>query len=164
MLYKSLITHIIKIIRQRKKQKETATGRHQDGPPPGWIQDGWDTHDSQEVKGQYALILVLKGAINELIANTEMPESQKEQLSKISKGAMLHKHADEHLENIAEMLEPLVGVGAGYTFFIRTVKKAAANQGMGGSQTVKLSRARQVTSKDGRKMSSCGNATRGQRP
>ena len=75
------------------------TADDQTAPPSGWIQDGWDTHDSQEVKDQYALTLVvLKGAINELITNTDIPESQKEQLSKISGDILLYKHADEHLE------------------------------------------------------------------
>ena len=59
------------------------TAPNQTSPPKGWIQDGREGHDSQEAKGQCTLILVLKGAINELITNTDIPESQKEQLTEI---------------------------------------------------------------------------------
>ena len=51
---------------------------------------------------------MLKGAIDELIANTDIPESQKEQLTEILGGIRLYKHADEHLEKIAETMESLV--------------------------------------------------------
>ena len=95
------------------------------------------------MKDQYALTLVLKGAINELSTNTNIPESQKEQLSTISGDILLYKHADEHLEEISEILEPLIG--AGYTF-IRTTKNTAVNQGMGGTQQIKLTRSRQLQS------------------
>ena len=105
------------------------------------IQGGWDAHDPQEAKDQYALILVLKGAINELITNTDIPESQKEQLAETLGCIGLYKHADVHLEKIVKTLEPLVG--AGFTF-IRTPKKAAVNSGVGGPQTVRLSRSRQI--------------------
>ena len=84
---------------------------------------------------------MLKGAIDELIANTDIPESQKEQLTKILGGIRLYKHAGEHLENIAETMESLVG--AGYAF-IRTPNKTAVNSGVGGSQTVTPSRSRQL--------------------
>ena len=36
-------------------------------PPRGWIQDGWDGLLPLTVKNQYALVLVLRGAICELI-------------------------------------------------------------------------------------------------
>ena len=68
-------------------------------------------------------------------------DRQKEQLTKILGGIRLYKHADGHLQKIAGALEPLVG--AGYTP-IRTPKEAAVNSGVGGSQTVELSRARQT--------------------
>ena len=47
-------------------------------PPKGWVQDGWDGQTPESVKGEYTLILVLKGAINELLTNKEMPETQTE--------------------------------------------------------------------------------------
>ena len=54
------------------------TADDQTAPPKGWIKDRWDKNDSQEVKDQYALILVLTGAINEeLITHTDIPETIK---------------------------------------------------------------------------------------
>ena len=67
------------------------TNADQKAPPKGWIQDGWEGQSSQDVKDQYALILVLKGAINELITNTDIPESQKEQLTELLGGIRLYK-------------------------------------------------------------------------
>ena len=81
------------------------TAPDQTAPPKGWIQDGWDGHDSQEVKDRYTLILVLKRAVNELITNTDIPKSQKEQLTEILGGIRLYKRADEHMEKIAEAME-----------------------------------------------------------
>ena len=57
------------------------------------------------MKDQYTLILVLKGAINELITNTDIPESQKEQLTELLGGIRLYKRADEHMEKIADEME-----------------------------------------------------------
>ena len=72
---------------------------------------------------------VLKGAINELITNTDIPDSQEEQLTEILGGIRLYKRADEHLEKIAEAMESLVG--AGYTH-IRTPKKEVVVNLIGG--------------------------------
>ena len=94
------------------------------------------------MKEEYTLILVLKGAINELLTNTEMPETQKEDLSLLLKGIRLHKRADEHMELIADKLEPLIV--AGYTFIRGTQRQAATRSSGGGSQTVKIARPRQL--------------------
>ena len=85
---------------------------------------------------------MLRGGINELITNTDIPESQKEQLAEILRGIRLYKRADEHMEKIAEEIESLVG--AGYTHIRTTKKEAVVNPIGGGSQTVKLSRSRQI--------------------
>ena len=94
------------------------------------------------MKEEYTLILVLKGAINELLTNTEMPETQKEGLSLLLKGTRLYKRADEHMELIAGKLEPLIV--AGYTFIRGTQRQAATHSLGGGSQTVKIARPRQL--------------------
>jgi hypothetical protein len=85
---------------------------------------------------------VLKGAINELLTNTEMPETQKEDLSQLLKGIRLHRRADEHMELIADKLEPLIV--AGYTFIRGTQRQTATHSSGGGSQTVKIARPRQL--------------------
>ena len=53
------------------------TSADQRAPPKGWVQDGWDGMDAESVKEHYSLLRVLKGAINELLTNTDMPESQR---------------------------------------------------------------------------------------
>ena len=73
-----------------------------------------DGQSAESVSEECTLALVLKGAINELLTNTEMPETQKEDLSLLLKGIRLHKRADEHMEVISDKLEPLIV--AGYTF------------------------------------------------
>ena len=59
------------------------TATDQKASPKRWIQDqdGWDRQSAESVQEECTLILVLKGAINELLTNTEMPETQKEDLS-----------------------------------------------------------------------------------
>ena len=91
---------------------------------------------------EYTRILVLKGAINELLTNTEMPETQKEDLSHLLGGIRLYRRPDEHMELIAGKLEPLIV--AGFTFIRTTKKEVVANPLGGGSQTVKFSRPRQI--------------------
>ena len=100
------------VVSDRTMRKWTAADQR--APPKGWVQDGWDGQDACSVKNEYILTLVLKGAINELLTNTEMPETQKEDLSLLLKGIRLHKRADEHMEVISDKLEPLIV--AGYTF------------------------------------------------
>ena len=96
----------------------------------------------ESVKDQYTLILVLKGAINELLTNTDLPETQKEDLTHLLGGIRLYRRADEHMELIADKMEPLIV--AGFTF-IRTAKKETVASPLGGgSQTVKFSRPRQI--------------------
>ena len=56
------------------------TNADQRAPPKGWVQDGWDGMGAESVKEHYSLLLVLKGAINELLANIDKPESQLEDL------------------------------------------------------------------------------------
>ena len=68
----------------------------------------WDTQDPAEVKDQYLLNLVLKEACTELTTNTDIPGSQKEQLTMTSGGLLLYKRADEHLETIAGAIGPLI--------------------------------------------------------
>ena len=108
-------------------------------PPRGWIQDGWDGLLPSTVKNQYALVLVLRGAICELITYTSIPASQKEDIADILAAIRLYKHADVHLEEIADNLEPLISVGFTH---IREERKATITPSAGGSQTVKLARAR----------------------
>ena len=108
------------------------TATDQKAPPKGWVQDGWDGQSVKSVKDQYTLILVLKGAINELLTNTEMPETQKEDLSHLLGGIRLYRRADEHMELIADKLEPLIV--AGFTFIRTTKKEVVANPLGGGSQ------------------------------
>ena len=77
----------------------------------------------------------------ELLTNTDLPETQKEDLSALLQSIRLYRR-DEHMELIADKLEPLIV--AGYTF-IRKPNRAAAASPLGGSpQTVKLSRPRQL--------------------
>ena len=83
------------------------------------------------MKDQYTLILVLKGAINELLINTNMPETQKEDLTHLLGGIRLYKRADEHMELIADKMEPLVV--AGFTFIRATKKEVVANP-LGGAR------------------------------
>ena len=87
---------------------------------------------------------MLKGAINELLTNTEMPETQKEDLSHLLGGisTRLYRRADENMELIADQLEPLIV--AGFTFIRTATKEVVANPLGGGSQTVKLSQPRQI--------------------
>ena len=54
------------------------------------------------MKEEHTLILVLKGAISELLTNTEMPETQKENLLELLGGIRLYRRADEHMELIAD--------------------------------------------------------------
>ena len=67
--------------------------------------------------------------------------ARKEEVAEILTAIRLYKHADVHLEIIANGVEPLVL--AGFTH-IRMSKKATANPSTGGSQTAKLARARQL--------------------
>ena len=53
------------------------TEGEQKQPPKGWVQDGWDGQVAESVKSEYMLILVLKGAMHELLAISELPETQK---------------------------------------------------------------------------------------
>ena len=111
-------------------------------PPKGWVQDGWDGQEPESVKDEYMLILVLKGAMYELLASSELPETQKEELTSLLAIIRLYKRADEHMEVLAEKIEPLII--AGYTF-IRGQKRGASASAVGGnSQTLKLHRPRQL--------------------
>ena len=88
------------------------------------------------------LILVLKGAMYELLASSELPETQKEELTSLLAIIRLYKRADEHMEVLADKIEPLII--AGYTF-IRGQKRGASASAVGGnSQTLKLHRPRQL--------------------
>ena len=74
------------------------TAADQKALPKGWVQDGLDGQHADSVKNEYTLALVLKGAINELLlTNTEMPVTQKEDLSLLLGGIRLHRRADEHI-------------------------------------------------------------------
>ena len=111
-------------------------------PPKGWVQDGWDGQEPESVKDEYMLILVLKGAMYELLASSELPETQKEELTSLLAIIRLYKRADEHMEVLAEKIEPLII--AGYTF-IRGQKRVAFASSVGGNpQTLKFHRPRQL--------------------
>ena len=111
-------------------------------PPKGWVQDGWDGQEPESVKDEYMLILVLKGAMYELLASSELPETQKEELTSLLTIIRLYKRADEHMEVLADKIEPLMR--AGYTH-IRGQKRGASASAVGGnSQTLKLHRPRQL--------------------
>ena len=111
-------------------------------PPKGWVQDGWDGQEAESVKNEYMLILVLKGAMYELLASSELPETQKEELTSLLATIRLYKRADEHMEVLADKIEPLIR--AGYTH-IRGQKRGASASAVGGSsQTLKLHRPRQL--------------------
>ena len=80
------------------------TAADQRAPPKGLVQDGWDGQSPESVKEQYSLLLVLKGAMNELLTNTDLPETQKEDLSALLQSTRLYRRADEHMELIAGKL------------------------------------------------------------
>ena len=101
------------------------TAADQKAPPKGSVQDGWDGQHAESVKNECTLILVLKGATNELLTNTEMPETQKEDLSLPLAGIRLYRRADEHMELIADKIEPLIVAGV---TFIRSTQRQAAHQ------------------------------------
>ena len=119
------------------------TRSDQEPPPKGWVQDGWEGMDAEDVKDHYSLLLVLKGAINELLTNADIPESQQEDLSLLLRGIRLYRQADEHMEKIADKLDPLIA--AGFTFIRKTsVRLTSASPSGGGSQTLKIARPRQL--------------------
>ena len=41
----------------------------QKAPPKGWVRDGWDGQTPESAKDQCTLILVLRGAMNELLTS-----------------------------------------------------------------------------------------------
>ena len=71
------------------------TAEDQKAPPKGWVQDGWEGQTPEIVKDQYALILVLRGAMNELLTSSDLPETQKEDLTALLGAIRLYKRADE---------------------------------------------------------------------
>ena len=91
-----MVRYTIVVVSNRIMKLWTATD--QQAPPKGWVQDGWDGQTVESVKDQYTLLLVLKGAVNELLTNTDLPETQKEDLSALLQGTRLYRRADEHME------------------------------------------------------------------
>ena len=125
------------------------TEGEQKQPPKGWVQDGWDGQMPESVKSEYMLILVLKGAMHELLAIEGLPETQKEELTRLLNTIRLYKRADEHMERLADKVEPLIRAGYETIRGQKRVSAAPASTVGGGSQTLRLHRPRLLTELSG---------------
>ena len=114
-------------------------------PPKGWVQDGWDGQTPESVKCEYMLILVFKGAMHELLAIEGLPETQKEELTRLLETIRLYKRADEHMERLADKVEPLVRAGFDTIRQKKVANATPASTLGGGSQTLRLHRPRMLT-------------------